>query len=122
MQTVEYDIVTEEEETFTEVTVNQYFKYGYNQHYGYVIVSQLSNTGSSNLPVTYTYDIPSQYAPRIAQNMPVYSMTGSGEPYGHIRINSSGLCELIITKQTYTTTGGTTIYASLFYPRRSSLP
>lgn len=114
----EYDITTEEEETFTEVTVNQYFKYGYNRHYGYVVVSQLSNAGSSNLPTTYTYNIPNDYAPRITQNMPVYSMTSSGEPYGYIRINSSGVCELIVTKQTYNTSGGTTIYAGLFYPRK----
>lgn len=102
--------------TFTKIVVNASVDLYYNSFFVKIAVHQLSNAGSSSLPMTYTHNIPQVYAPSISLNVPLYNMK-NGTPYGFMRLNSQGVLEIIINKPTYNTGGGMTLYGSLMYIR-----
>lgn len=102
--------------TFTKIIVNASVDLYYNSFFVKIAVHQLSNAGSSYLPVTYTHNIPQAYAPSIGLNVPLYNMK-NGTPYGFMRLNSQGVLEIIINKPTYNSSGGMTMYGGLMYIR-----
>ena len=93
----------------------------YNDLFIEVVVHQLSNVGSGDLPKSYVFTIPSKYVPMYAVTVPVYNMK-NGVPFGHIRLNKNGELTLFVTQPTYTASGGTTVYGTLFYPRKPAIP